>query len=365
LNDDRNDADLGATLEVWLGAGESIWLLVGTRAEEGEYKIRATPMRDSPIAGNGRVQVSDVRSLVDLRVLSPGLLQVVNFEASAGTTYLIAGRTEGLSLRSSVQMTLLGEHSLSADAATDDQPARVSVTCWQAQSDGNVEISIGPGALGVPLAVGRRAVGSGLCPSVAAQFNSMPTVAGSSRSNAALISLNSSTEVSLPTGAHEAWLVLPKSALSRNLSGIEYSLRTPGSIAKPRGFQVRFLDALTGSEVTAAEGCGLQLLTLNPERDYLIAIRSDAGFASRAAIVLDLQGRDEHGGLKVGDRVVVHRHYLRQGRANWTRKMDDHVGKIATVEALVEGSPGEQLMRLDIDESGHVWRSESLVPVGI
>lgn len=366
VNDDRDSGDLGAGLELWMAGGESIGLLAAMRADEGEYAIRVTPIQTPEIGDQGQLPLAEVNKLSDLRVVTPGERSSVSFDAAAGSTYVIAGRTADLSVASTgTALTLLGEHAIYAEARDESHEMRISVSCWQAQADGPVQITLRARARGVPIAVGRRNARSGLCPQSAAHFSSAPIDARTTRAEASPVAINTSTEVRLPAGVSESWLRLPRGALSNGAAGIEFALRQPGSMATPQGVKARLVDALTNTEVDRNEGCGLQLFDVKSDRDYLIAINLEQPGTQQTSVMLDLQSWQAHRGLKVGDRVVVHRHYIRQGSSNWSRGMEAFMGKTARVTELVDGSPGEQLVRLDIDDNKHVWRSESLVPVGI
>lgn len=360
--DDDSGGELGSAMELWLAEGESAWLLAGTQSDEGTYRlsVRQPPAFDVVSIGPDGVAEAGVLSEVPMASMPAG--GEINAPVKAGEVLLVAGRTEAITVSmTGLAPVFLGEHALVLDGTGQQHPDRVSVTCWRAEGDGVLRVAATPGE---PAGIARNIPGSGLCPQNRPLAAQAPATAGRSRLDAMPVALQGTMTVNLPVGAAEAWLKLPASQFVADGQGVLLGLRKPGAIAPPGGVRARLVDGQSGEEVPVGEGCGLEMRTLEPGRDYWIALRAD-GPVLPEQVVLDLRSPSGHHGLQVGNRVRVHRHYVLEGSSNWASGMDRYVGKSATVVELVDSSPGEALVRLDIDDGQYVWRSESLVPVGI
>lgn len=360
--DDDSGRNLGSAMALWLAEGETAWLLAGTQAEEGTYRLSVRPPPPFDILHIGDDGLAEAGALSEVPMVAMPADGEINFPVKAGDVLLVGGRTEAITVTmAGLAPVFLGEHALVMHESGQRHPRRVSVTCWRAEGDGLLRVSAAPGE---PAGIARSIPGSGLCPQNRPLAAQAPATAGRSRLDAMPVALQSTMTVNVPAGAAEAWLKLSGSHRVADSQGMLLSLRKPGAIVPPVGVRARVIDGQSGDEVPLGEGCGLTMQTLEPGREYWIELRAD-GPALPEQVVLDLRSPSGHNGLKVGSRVRVHRHYVREGSSNWASGMEQYVGKSATVIELVEGSPGEALVRLDIDDGQYVWRSESLVPVGI
>ncbi len=115
---------------------------------------------------------------------------------------------------------------------------------------------------------------------------------------------------------------------------------------------------------------------LTPQNEWLFLAKADGEVLVQltntsevpGTFLLEVEVEKPYSGFKVGDRVILGRHRPVQGDSNWAPDMGSYVGKVATINRLVDGTEefngveGVYLVRVDEDEEQYVWRTRDLRP---
>lgn len=357
VNDDMAPGTLDAQLELLLGAGEAVWIVAGSRQAEGEFALDVS-LTEAKAGGD----IPPVTDLAQLAVRLPAVDGVLALNAAAGEVLAIQARADQLQVHADQPIRLLGEHVAGIEAPSSEDGWRTTVSCWQMGAAGQIQISLRD-ADALPVAVGRVQPGSGLCPSRPSGPVAMEVLQATSLAALSpVLAWERATPVRIVPGQDSHYLRLPRLG-AEVPDSIDLRARGLGALTLPAGLQVSIVDPDSGTSLSQVSGCGTTPDALVADTEYLLRI--DGAVAVEQELLIEVRPLRAHLGLKVGDEVVIHRHYLREGELNWAAGMEAHVGKRAIVRALVEDSGAEQLVRLDIDDGNYVWRAESLRPLGI
>ncbi len=95
--------------------------------------------------------------------------------------------------------------------------------------------------------------------------------------------------------------------------------------------------------------------------NYYLQLENPSAAAARVFVTYSQERPFD--GRKVGDIVYLHRHEAVKGHRNWSPKMDEYVGKRATITRLLrKDSSGSYVVRVDVDGGQFAWRTRVLVP---
>lgn len=143
-------------------------------------------------------------------------------------------------------------------------------------------------------------------------------------------------------------------------AGLTVEVFPIGSYEKENPISIKLL--ARGRSADSAEVNRSRLVHFAAGSDEALELRLSNEAATRAEFVLRVE-REElvHNGFAVGDEVVLGRHQMIGGDANWSATMDKYVGCLAKITTLrLKDRSGSWMVRVDVDGGRFSWRTRNL-----